>query len=66
MNKIVNNNDDNKINFEDFKIISAQVINDTQAEVDYHLLFLLLKPRLILNILNINKFLKSIFHYLCQ
>ena len=63
MNKIVNNNDDNKINFEDFKIISAQVINDTQAEVDYHLLFLLLKPRLILNI---NKFLKSIFHYLCQ
>jgi len=45
VNKIVNNNDDNKINFEDFKIISAQVINDTQAEVDYHLLFLLLKPR---------------------
>ena len=63
MNKIVNNNDDNKINFEDFKIISAQVINDTQAEVDYHLLFLLLKPRLILNI---NEFLKSILHYRCQ
>jgi len=43
--KIRNDNKDKELDFEDFKSISAQVINDTQAEVDYHLLFLLLKPR---------------------
>lgn len=56
MKKIRNDNKDKELDFEDFKSISAQVINDTQAEVDYHLLFLLLKPRLISNSLNINEF----------
>jgi len=39
-----NESKDKKINFEEFKNISAHVVNDTEAKVDYHLLFLLLKP----------------------
>ena len=39
-----NESKDKKINFEEFKNISAHVVNDIEAEVDYHLLFLLLKP----------------------